>query len=392
MKSNRYILLIVSGLVMVFLLGGGLLVRVGAADSSFRQSVLFAEVLSLVLENYVDPVEADGLLEGAYEGMLGGLDPNGAYLTADEVAAWKADRAENPVGPGISVLKSGRILQVVAVDPASSAGEAGIRVGDHVRRLDEWMARDLSLIQARRLLEGPSGTTVRLDLVHPDDGYRREDGIELLRRPRHGRSYNLEVERGIAVLRLSDVQPSVIGALASELDDVRSRGVTQLLLDLRNLADGDPRQVAEIAALFGGPTTMQLRDPSGRLLETVRSAADRQPWSGSVSVLVNGATAGAGEALAALVQSDSAVKVFGEPTYGLGAEVRLYDLENGAALLVPSSVWETELGKSWNVDGIQPDEVVRGDGENYAEVSASQLSRVIELLEQQLAATQDEAA
>ena len=83
MKSNRYLLLIISGLVMVFLLGGGLFVRVGAADSSFRQSVLFAEVLSLVMENYVDPVEADGLLEGAYEGMLGGLDPNGAFMVGD---------------------------------------------------------------------------------------------------------------------------------------------------------------------------------------------------------------------------------------------------------------------------------------------------------------------
>jgi len=392
MKSNRYVLLVISGMVMMFLLGGGLFVRVGAADSSFRQSVLFAEVLSLVLENYVDPVEADGLLEGAYEGMLGGLDPNGAYLTVEEVAAWKAERAENPVGPGISVLKSGRILQVVAVDAESSAAEAGIKVGDHIRRLDEWMARDLSLIQARRLLEGPSGTTVLLDVIHPDDSYRREEGVEVVRRPRDGRAYRLDVARGIAVLRLARVHPSIIESLVSELDDVQSRGVTRLLLDLRNLAEGDPRHVAEVAALFGKPSSIRLRDPSGRLLETVQSESDRQAWSGSVSVLVNGATAGAGEALAVLVQGDSAARIFGEPTYGLGAEVQLYDLENGAALLVPSSVWETASGKSWNVDGITPDEVVSGEGESYAEVLESQLTRVMELLHQQQAEDLDEAA
>ena len=60
MRANRLLLLFVSTLIVLFLLGGGLVVKVGAAENSYRQAVLFAEVLSLVLENYVDPVEADG--------------------------------------------------------------------------------------------------------------------------------------------------------------------------------------------------------------------------------------------------------------------------------------------------------------------------------------------
>jgi carboxyl-terminal processing protease len=392
MKPNRFLLLLVSALVVLLLLGGGLIVRVGAEESSYRQAVLFAEVLSLVLENYVDPVEAERLLRGAYEGMLAGLDPNGAYLTPDEVAQWKAERPDDLVGPGISVLKAGRILQVVAVEPDSPAEEAGIEVGDQIRRIDERAARDLSLVQARRMLEGEPGTTVRLDLLHPRDGFRREDGLELARRSAAGRSYDLTVKRGIAVLRLREAGQTDLTELDRELDDIRSRGVDRMLVDLRNLAKGDPRDVAEMAALLSGDGTLQLRDPSGRLLDTVRAGTERQRWPGSVSVLVNGATAGGGEALAMLIRCGGKAVVFGESTYGLGAEARLYELENGAALLVSSALWETDSGETWNEDGLQPDEEVKGEGADYPEMTENQLSRVLDLIEQRSDEASREAA
>ena len=119
MKPSRTMLLVASGLLVIGLLVGGLAVRVGADDGSFRQTVLFSEILSLILDNYVDPLEADALLRGAYEGMLGGLDPNGAYLTTEEVREWKAGRDAEAVDPGLSVLKVGRTVQVVAVAPES---------------------------------------------------------------------------------------------------------------------------------------------------------------------------------------------------------------------------------------------------------------------------------
>ena len=100
MKMRHVPLFVASVLIVAFLLGGGLFVRVGAAESSYRQAVLFAEVLSLVLDNYVDPVEAQKLLDGAYEGMLAGLDPNGAYLSPDEVAEWKSPEPERLADPG----------------------------------------------------------------------------------------------------------------------------------------------------------------------------------------------------------------------------------------------------------------------------------------------------
>ena len=174
MKTVRPVLLLVSTAVAMFLIGGGLAVKVGAGENSYRQVVLFSEILSLVMDNYVDPVDSDELLSSAYEGLLGALDANGAYLTREEVAEWEAGHDGTLAHPGFSVLKAGRAIQVVAVEEGSPAEEVGITVGDQIRAIDERSVRDLSLGQSWRLLTGAPGTSVKLDLLHPADGFRRE--------------------------------------------------------------------------------------------------------------------------------------------------------------------------------------------------------------------------
>jgi carboxyl-terminal processing protease len=383
MKISRSLLLIGSALIMVLLLGGGLVVKVGAAENSYRQAVLFAEILSQVLDNYVDPVEADALMAGAYEGMLGSLDPNGAFLSPDEVAAWKSHRDGDPEsGPGLTVLKGNRGLQVVDVDPGSSAEEAGVVVGDYIRSVDGALVRDLSLMQARRRIEGPAGSTVRLEVLHPDEGFRR-DQVELERTNRQRRPYDLRVEHGTAVLRVHDLRALPVDELIQELGDVASRPIDTLLIDLRNLASGGPRDAARLAALFAEQPRLELRDRSGRLVESVAPEGAASGWSGRIALLVNGATAEGAEALALLLRERPGVVVFGETTFGLGAEPSLFELHNGAGLLLSSALWETGEGKSWHETGVEPDEAVEGEGRDITTVFEDQLQRVLEKLSEQ---------
>lgn len=381
MKLTRSLLLAASGMLVLFLLGGGLFIKVGAAESSYRQVVRFSEVLSLVLENYVDPVDADLLLNGAYEGMLGGLDPNGAFLTPAEVAEWKAGTTAATADPGVDVLKAGSTLQVVAVDPGSPADAAGIRVGDHIRSVDGRPVAELSLGQGWRLLHGQPGTTLRVALWHIDSELHRED-LVLRRAARSGRPYELKVERGIAVLRVRDLERLATDALASDIEGLRSKGVQHLLLDLRNLADPSPRAAAAVAGLFQGGSVLRLRDRAGKLVDSVEGKPKGKDanWPGSLAMLVNGATAGAGEALCELIHSGRGGLILGEPTYGLGAEPRLYELENGSGLLMSAALWETASGASWHDRGIQPDEVIQGKGDDPQRAAEDQLNRALDFL------------
>jgi carboxyl-terminal processing protease len=324
--------------------------------------------------------------------MLGSLDANGAFLSPDEVARWKngpPSTGELSADPGLSVLKAGSSLQIVAVIDGSPADQAGIRVGDHIRRIGDALARDLSLAQARRRIEGEPGSTLDLEVMHPDDGFRREE-LQLVRRSRTDRGYRLTVERGTAVLSLFRIDNLSLDAISVELGDVRSRPIERLLLDLRNLVGGSPRGAARVAGLFVDVPALELRDRSGRLVESVDSPESAAPvWDGSLAVLTNGATAEGAEALVLLLREAAGVRVFGEKTFGLGAEPRLFELEGGAGLLLSSTLWKTAAGKSWHESGVEPDEEVRGDGSDYASTSADQLDKVLERLER--STTKEEA-
>jgi len=365
--------------VVLLLVGGGIIVHVGAAEGPAGNSVLFGEILDLVLANYVDPVEADGLLEGAYEGLLASLDANGAYLSPHEVAAWKAGERHGEADPGLTVLKTARTLLVVSVTPGSPASEAGLLLGDQIRMVDGRSVRDLSLEQNRRLLSGAAGTTVKLGVVHPRDGFKRDE-LELTRVVPSGRPFDLDVQDGVAVLRFHDLARVPAAELVSELDDVRSRGVEQLLLDLRSSADGEARTATDVAGLFLRAPRLVLRARNGELMESVEGQTAETAWAGQLAVLVNGATAGGAEALTQLVKQRAEAKVFGETTFGMGAESDLVELENGAGLLLSIAQWETEQGESWNGAGITPDREVSGDGDDYEAIAADQLNQVLEIM------------
>jgi len=382
MKPARSIPLILSVSLALFLIGGGLAVNVGAEENSYHQVVVFSEVLSLVLDNYVDPLEAQKLLHGAYEGMLAGLDAHGAYLTPQELEEWKAFEETGLADAGLAVLQAGPSLQVVAVAPGSSAGEAGIEPGDQIQSVDGHAVRELSLDQVWRLMRGAVGSTMHLDVLRASDGFRREE-FELTRSTDRSRSYVLEVDRGIGILRVSDMERLATDELARELDDVSSRGVESLLIDLRNVADIDPRNVAPMGGLFASGALLRLKDRQGELVESIDSRSAETAWSGSIVVLVNGATAGAAEALASMVQGDLGGVVVGEPTYGLGSEAKLYEMPDGSALLISAAIWETASGDRWHGEGVEPDEVIRGKGDDYRARLASQLEQAVDYVARQ---------
>jgi carboxyl-terminal processing protease len=360
MPRGRWVLLAISTVVVAGVLGGGLALQAGAADGAYRQVLTFSEVLSLVLDNYVDPVEQENLLQGAYEGLLGGLDDRGAYLSSAEVAEWKKPAGDSVADVGLSVLKAGSVVQIVAVTPGSPADRAGIEVGDQVRRVDGRPVRTLSWDQIVRRLHGAAGSSVRLSIVHPREGFKRQD-VDLTRAAGAPAAYEVEVEAGVGVIAVRDLSRVKAEALAADLKKIKGQGAVRLMVDLRNVAGGSPRDVAPIAGLFATGPAFVLKDKQGRSVETVAAKGDGAAWAGPLAVLVNGGTAGSAEALVRWLQGRREAKVFGEGTFGLGPEPKLVELPDGGGLLIPAYLWETTGGKRWSDEGIKPDTEVRAE-------------------------------
>jgi carboxyl-terminal processing protease len=376
MRRSRLVLLLSSLAVVLFLLGSGAALRAGSGDGTFRQMLLFSEILSYAVDNYVDPVDTEKLMRGAHEGLMGGLDAHGAYLTQADVDAWKRGApSSDDVDPGISVLKSGPVLQVVAVAAGSPAEGAAIAAGDQIRKIGGHSVRALSLDQAQRLLKGAPGSTVEIDLFRVKD--LKREAVTVARAVRRDAPYVLEVTGGVAVLKVRDLDRLPSEGLVQELVSVKDRGADRLLVDLRDAASTDTRHAGGIAELFASGDFLRLSDRSGRSIEKMAGARPKPVWAGRLAVLVNGATAGAGEGLAMILKDRRNAPIYGEATYGLGTESKLIELPEGGGLLVPGYIWETPAGKRWNADGLIPDKIVKADGRR-GEGDDDQLKRTLE--------------
>jgi carboxyl-terminal processing protease len=376
MRRSRIFLLFSSLAVVVALLGSGAALKAGAGDGTFRQMLLFSEILSYAVDNYVDPVDGEKLMRGAHEGLMSGLDAHGAYLTSDDVEAWKRGSATTDTAEtGMTVLKSGPLIQVVSVAPGSPAEAASIAPGDQIRKIDGRSVRSLSLDQSERMLKGSPGSSVVVDLFRVKD--LKREVVTLGRASRRDAPFVLDVVSGVAVLKLRDLDRLPTDELVAELGSVKDRGADRLLVDLRDAASITTRKAAGVADLFASGDFLRLADRSGKAVETMSGTRTKPVWGGPVAVLVNGATAGAAEGIAMILRDRRKAPIYGESTYGLGTEPKLIELPEGGGLLVPGYVWETPAGKRWNADGLAPDKIVKADGRR-SEGDDDQLKKTLE--------------
>jgi carboxyl-terminal processing protease len=380
MTRGRIVLLVISLAVVVLLLGGGMMVKVGAADGRGGNTRLFMQALTRIEEFYVDPLVTDELLQGACEGMMSELDTRGAFLTPDEVREWTESKDGDLAGSGLSVLKGYGVLQVVAIQQGSPADLAGIVPGDQIRRIDGRPVQDHSLDQIWNLLRGPAGSVVRLEMVHPAKGFSREE-IELQRVSPRWAAYDLRVQRAVAVLEIRDLSLLSPERLAQELGDVGSRGIETLLIDMRNVVESRTREAMTLVNLFHEGEAFELKDRAGETIEKLSSGEGDSAWKGDIAVLVNNATAGGPEAVAALLKDRLGAKVFGEPTYGLATEPGFFLLSDGSGVLLSVSAWQVSGGSGWADEGVTPDLVLHGEGRTFAERMDNQLEAAIEAIE-----------
>ncbi len=87
---TRLSVLLISTPVLAFIVVGGLLGKASTGDAEFQHLRVFQDVVSLILNNYVEEAKVDRVMEGAMRGLADGLDPDSAYLTPADLKALEA--------------------------------------------------------------------------------------------------------------------------------------------------------------------------------------------------------------------------------------------------------------------------------------------------------------
>ena len=325
--SSRVLFLIVSALLVVPLLTGGLVgarTRADDEDDFYEYLSVFTDVLSLVRKVYVERIDGRSLLAGALDGASDALDPFSVYVPAEEVESYRSAERVGRGHSGIEVLKERGVAFVFAVEPGSPAEQAGIERGDIVSKLSGSSTRDMPLWRIRQLLGSAPGTRLELELVRRGEAVEKE--LELA-------TYEASPP---SVEELGDTVVLRIGRFDAETADVVERllegsDASRLLIDLRGVSGGNPGLGYEVADLFvdGDLGKLVARDGD---LEAFRSQRPNV-WSGrSVGLLIDRGTQGPAEVLTRVLEEAGSATVLGERSFGHAGRSAHVKLASGALL------------------------------------------------------------
>src|SRR5258708_30433798 len=138
---TRLSVLLVSTPLLAFIVFGGM-GKASSGDQTFKHLRVFEDVVSLILNNYVEDAKVDKVMEGAMRGLADGLDPDSAYLTAADVKSIDSGETVPAGDVGIELTRQ-YYLRVIAARGDSPAAKAGLQNRDYVRAVDGQPARGL---------------------------------------------------------------------------------------------------------------------------------------------------------------------------------------------------------------------------------------------------------
>jgi carboxyl-terminal processing protease len=195
------------------------------------------------------------------------------------------------------------------------------------------------------------------------------------------KSVKYEVKNGnIGYVRITQFSQDTPEAVKVALNDLKSKNITGIILDLRSNPGGYLDGAQQIASQFiSSGVVVSEQEKSGQKKDLYTTSDPIFPSTPMV-VLVDGGSASASEIVAGAIQDRGRAKLIGEKTFGKGSVQNVENLPGGAMLKVTIAKWLTPSGRQINGEGIKPDIEVKMSAADLSAGKDSQLDKAIEIL------------
>jgi carboxyl-terminal processing protease len=343
---TKFALVVLSASLALYTVVGGLFATRAQQPKNdpSAQLRIFENVLQHIQNDYVDEPNLDKVRAGALRGLAYGLDPYSTYLTPEQVRDYNEKADNNRSGIGAELSQVASYLYVIAPVKGSPAEQAGVRAGDIIEYIDGKATRDISLYDARELLNGASGTEVKLRVLRAN---ARPQTISVMRGNFKLPAAEARMEPGkVGILRINSLSDGEGADVRARLQELVKQGVQKVVLDLRSVAGGSLNEGVTVANLFIKEGTLaQTIGRENKTLKTFTADPKTTLFNGPLVAIIDGGTAGAAEIIASSLLERKRGDVVGEKSFGAGAEQQLFTLRDGDGLLLTTIKWANASGK-----------------------------------------------
>ena len=342
---------------------------------------LYGEAWDAAERSFYGEVPSDTVRTyGAIRGMLQTYnDPYTAFFEPPATQQQSQQLAGKFGGIGSTVRRESDGRIVLSPYPDRPAAQAGVQEGDVLVKVDEHaITPDMNFDAISQLLRGEVGTQVTIGIQRQTESLTFTITRAEIAMPSVTWRVLSEAP-SIGYVAISIFAQPTRDELVRAIDDVRSKGATRLILDLRDNGGGLLDSAVDVASQFvDGLVVIEARRTGGDRDFKASATGAARDWP--LIVLVNGSSASASEIVAGAIQDRQRGKLVGDQTYGKGSVQNVVPLSDGSSLHVTVAQWLTPNRRQITGKGLTPDVVVSRTPEDVVAGRDPQLAKAIEEL------------
>lgn len=289
-------------------------------------------------------------------------DPALRYLTPEAFNGfYKEAMSPKSIGIGLPELFSVDIdeatKEIVVITPmfGSPAFEAGILPKDIIKKINGEEVKGKELHEVAELMRGELGDIINIKIERNNGFQNFALEIEKLEMPLNPFYRTIKYKRQkTGVIWIPQFSAGCSMRVLQILDDMKKKGIQNIILDLRHNPGGLVNEAQAVAGLFIGEKPMAFSQAKNSAIKMFASTTKKR-CELPVTVLVNSGTASVAEALAGVLQYYDRAMVFGQPTNGKGLIYSFFTLNDLSTLVIPVGRMQMLDGRDILNDGVEPD-------------------------------------
>ena len=311
------------------------------------------ETYQQLAANYDGKLDTQKLIYGASRGLVAAVgDKHTSYMDPKESEEFKKSLSGN-IGGGIGAEIGLRNNKPTIIKPLndSPAQKAGIKAGEVIMKVNGEEAADWGVDKVVDKIRGEIGTSVKLTLQNGQQIHE----VSVVRQNITAPAVESKINGKIGILTVSRFNDDTVSAARKAAREFIDRGVTKVIVDLRNNPGGTVDSAQGLLGLWLNDQVVLTERRGSETVKTLNSTGSPILENMQTIVLINENSASASEITAGALRDYGKAKLVGKKSYGKGSVQVVLDLSSGSQLKVTEARWYTPKGKNIDKEGIKPD-------------------------------------
>ena len=308
---------------------------------------LFSAVYKEVNLLYVDEVNPSQIMTTGIDAMLESLDPYTNYIPEDKIEDFRTQMTGQYGGIGAVIGERKEKIIILMPYEGFPANKAGIQIGDEIISVDGIVTTSKNSSDVSKLLRGQAETPVKIKVkrynhAEPIEFTLTRQKIKISNVPYYGM-----VNTNTGYIKLSEFTQAASLEVKKALLDLKTKGATQIILDLRGNPGGLLNEAVNISNIFI-PKDKLVVSTKGKVSEwNTKYITELMPDDLTIPmvVLVSGRSASASEIVAGVIQDYDRGVVVGQRSYGKGLVQTTRELPYNSQIKVTTAKYYTPSGR-----------------------------------------------